>query len=82
VIGLVAIVSLSAAIFAGLGWTIHIELFVRYRQQVAAECGADHRTCRFSVVEGAARPQEIYAGVVRVGELWLACNHVSPRSLV
>lgn len=74
------IVALVISGFWTMAWAIHQSLFVDYRRQVAAECGAGD-DCRFQIVEGGARPQQIYAGVVRVGEEWLVGHGVPSRSL-
>jgi len=83
---------IALAVFLGMGvvaiglWlAIHRELFLSYlscRRQVADECGADFRTCKFAIVEGGGRPQEIHPGVVRVGFTWLVEHDISIWPLV
>lgn len=59
---------------------VHQALFESYRRQVEDACGAGVR-CRFDVVDGDVRPQQIYDGVIRVGEVWLVWHGVPKRSL-
>lgn len=68
------------AIVCAVWFVVRVALFTSYRRQVAAECGADEGS-RFTIVAGGARPQQIYAGVVRVGEEWLVGHGVPLRSL-
>ena len=68
------------AIMCSIWLAVRVALFTNYRRQVAAECGADEGS-RFMIVAGGARPQQIYVGVVRVGEEWLVGHGVPLRSL-
>ncbi len=64
-----------------LYWAIREELFHSYQRQVAAECGVE-MVREFRVVPGEARPQEVHAGIVRVGEAWLVRHDVPRKALV
>jgi hypothetical protein len=78
---LIVLLVLVLVLFWVLAWAIRQALFVSYRRQVEDACGAGV-SCRFEVVAGDARPQQIYDGVIRVGEAWLAWHGVPRRSLV
>ncbi len=72
------IVFFAICLFWLLAWAFHQILFVNYRRMVARECGASEHSW-FTIVPDEARPQQIYDGVVRVGEKWL-CSHGVPAS--